>query len=370
MVGIVIPIQCEGGPGTLGSSSAGSTKRFDAKCTGNRKGSDAVLRKPMLKKNSRQKLRTYNIQIQLEANKDDRLKNVVPKVTTQTPTPMANRKNGVSTKGSSKSVSVPSSKMLPRRISNKDLRGVTRRQSSKDLRSVLMKRQSSRDIVNGHGHKNVTKDPVIKSLIKRQSSQDFKLDRYTIRRDSINGLRIVSHAATDVDDDTEQDTLDRLSDIAIKDDPNEFSKFQLDALKTHNSYRRKHKVQTLKLDADLCKRAKEYADFLAKTDTFEHSGDADFGENLYWSWSSDPRWKLEGVEPVTSWYDECRGYDYSREPVSLDTGHFTQLVWSETTHLGVGVTQSTKTGKFYVVMKYSPPGNIIGSYRHHVKPPV
>ena len=64
----------------------------------------------------------------------------------------------------------------------------------------------------------------------------------------------MSHAATDVDDDTEQDTLDRLSDIAIKDDPNEFSKFQLDALKTHNSYRRKHKVQTLKLDADLCKR--------------------------------------------------------------------------------------------------------------------
>jgi len=365
MVGIVIPIHCEGGPGTLGSSS---NPRYDAKCIKNRKGSDAVARKPMLKKNSRQKLRTYNIQIQLEASKDDKSKNV-PKVTTQTTTPLVNRKNAVSTKGSSKSVSVPSSKMLPRRISNKDLRGVTRRQSSKDLRSVLMKRQSSRDIVNGHGHKNVTKDPVI-NLIKRQSSQDFRLNRYTIRRDSINGLRIVSHDATDVDDDTEQDTLDRLSDIAISEESNEFSKFQLDALKTHNTYRSKHKVPNLKLDADLCKRAKEYSDFLAKTDTFEHSGDADFGENLYWSWSSDPRWKLEGVEPVKSWYDECQGYDYSREPVSLDTGHFTQLVWSDTTHLGVGVTQSKKTGKFYVVMKYSSPGNIIGSYRHHVKPPI
>ena len=53
----------------------------------------------------------------------------------------------------------------------------SRRQSSKDLRSVLMKRQSSRDIVNGHGHKNVTKDPVIKSLIKRQSSQDRDVNR-------------------------------------------------------------------------------------------------------------------------------------------------------------------------------------------------
>lgn len=56
MVGIVIPIQCEGGPGTLGSSSSGSTKRFDAKCTGNRKGSDAVLRKPMLKKKFKAKI--------------------------------------------------------------------------------------------------------------------------------------------------------------------------------------------------------------------------------------------------------------------------------------------------------------------------
>ena len=36
-------------------------------------------------------------------------------------------------------------------------------------------------------------------------------------------------------------------------------------------------------------RAAEYADFLAKTDTFEHSGDEENGENLYWSWSSDPR---------------------------------------------------------------------------------
>merc|ERR1712154_142852 len=63
----------------------------------------------------------------------------------------------------------------------------------------------------------------------------------------------------------------------------------------------------------------------AKTDTFEHSGDEENGENLYWSWSSDPRWVVEGDEPVRSWYDECRGYNYSREPRDTESGHFTQL---------------------------------------------
>ena len=149
--------------------------------------------------------------------------------------------------GNNVSVSVPSNKVLPRRASSKDLRGaVTRRQSSKDLRSHVIRKQSSRDNV---GHKNVKKDHVI-NLINRQSSQDFRLDRYTIRRDSINGLRIVSKDVTDDD----RDTLNRLSDIAISEDKQQFSKFQQDALKAHNNYRNRHGVANLTLDNQLCKR--------------------------------------------------------------------------------------------------------------------
>jgi len=363
MVGVVIPIHLESGSPGGGASSSLSSSISDAKCTRNRRGSDAALRKPLWKKNSRQKLRTYNIEIQVEGgSRDDRNQTTRPNIKTEV-APDNVRKNGISNKiGNNVSVSVPSNKVLPRRASSKDLRGaVTRRQSSKDLRSHVIRKQSSRDNV---GHKNVKKDHVI-NLINRQSSQDFRLDRYTIRRDSINGLRIVSKDVTDDD----RDTLNRLSDIAISEDKQQFSKFQQDALKAHNNYRNRHGAANLTLDNQLCKRAAEYADYLANTDTFEHSGDADYGENLYWSWSSDPRWRLEGEEPVTSWYDECRGYNYTREPVSLDTGHFTQLVWSDTTQLGVGVTQSEKTGKFYVVMKYYPPGNIIGRYTKHVPPP-
>ena len=45
-----------------------------------------------------------------------------------------------------------------------------------------------------------------------------------------------------------------------------------------------------------------------------------YGENLYWSWSSDPSWELPAEEAVTSWYDEKSGYDFAKEPLDTDSG--------------------------------------------------
>merc|ERR1712001_165669 len=115
---MVIPIQIEGGRSPA------------AKSVQQRNGGEAAIRKPLRKKNSRQKCRTFNIEIELEGF-------------------TAERKNGISSQGENKmSVSVPvPSKKVTRRTSSKDLRGVIRRQSSKDLRAGLMRRQSSRDLV-------------------------------------------------------------------------------------------------------------------------------------------------------------------------------------------------------------------------------
>ena len=212
----------------------------------------------------------------------------------------------------------------------------SRRQSSKDLRQGLLRRQSSRDVTGGP--KPV---PVAVAVDPRLELGE----RVTIRRDSVNGLRILTR---DTEAEAEADTLQvsrdwwrpgaelslvqRLSDIAISATA-EFSRFQVAALRTHNVYRARHGVPALTLDTELCRRcsgtyfacfprkdiatyrrAAEYADYLAQSDTFEHSGDEDNGENLYWSWSSDTSWQLEGAEPVTSWYDECAApaYDYAR----------------------------------------------------------
>jgi len=341
---MVIPIQIEGGGGGCSPS---------AKYSHQRKGCEAVLRKPLRKKNSRQKCRTFNIEIELEG--------LAGKET-------AERKNGISSKqGQTKgSVSVPS-KMITRRTSSKDLRGVLRRQSSRDLRPGLLRRQSSRDLVSKLPHQDTSSQQ--SRMVAGQSRADVCMpgldDRFTIRRDSINGLRIVSKL-----EQSETEALDGLGEIALTEQKKEFTKFQTDALKTHNVYRAKHGARPLTLSQDLCSRAQEYAESLATTDTFQHSGDPDLGENLYWSWSSDPAWSCGGQEPTVSWYEESKGYRYDREPRDTESGHFTQLVWSDSTMLGVGVSRSAKTGRFYVVMKYDPPGNIIGSYTDHVNRPL
>ena len=42
----------------------------------------------------------------------------------------------------------------------------------------------------------------------------------------------------------------------------------------------------------LCKFAQEWADTLAKQDRFEHRPDQKYGENIYCTWSSDPKAKV------------------------------------------------------------------------------
>lgn len=161
---------------------------------------------------------------------------------------------------------------------------------------------------------------------------------------------------------------DNLSQISLGEGQG-FTTFQEAALVSHNKYRDRHGVQHLQLDTKLCKVAQLYANKLAATNMFEHSGDSVYGENLYWGWSSDPAWVLGGEEAVDSWYDEKMGYDYSREPDDTESGHFTQLVWAGSSKLGVGLARSSKTGRYLVVMKYDPAGNFLGRYEQNVLRP-
>ncbi|RUS83069.1 hypothetical protein EGW08_009155, partial [Elysia chlorotica] len=75
-----------------------------------------------------------------------------------------------------------------------------------------------------------------------------------------------------------------------------------------------------------------------------------------------------GAEVTELWYDEIKDYNWDDPGFSMNTGHFTQLVWKACTHLGIGRSQSTSSGLFVYVANYSPAGNMLGAFQENVLP--
>ncbi|XP_034451747.1 Golgi-associated plant pathogenesis-related protein 1-like isoform X1 [Hippoglossus hippoglossus] len=128
--------------------------------------------------------------------------------------------------------------------------------------------------------------------------------------------------------------------------------FQKEFLETHNAYRAKHGAPPLTLSSDMNDSSQKWADHLLQLGVFKHS-DTKNGENIYNKTGSAA---VTGKEAVDAWYGEIKDYNWSSPGFGMKTGHFTQVVWKDTTKLGVGVA-SVGT-KAYVVAQYSPPGNM------------
>ncbi len=76
-----------------------------------------------------------------------------------------------------------------------------------------------------------------------------------------------------------------------------------------------------------------------------------------------------GKQPTDSWYSEIKYYDFNQGGFSMQTGHFTQLVWKDTKKVGAGLAYNGDRTKAYVVAQYAPPGNYEGEYEENVLPP-
>lgn len=92
---------------------------------------------------------------------------------------------------------------------------------------------------------------------------------------------------------------------------------------------------------------------MADTDTFEHSGVRNEGENLL---EASPNATLAAA--AQDWCNEISNYSGQNIPDGNfeSYGHYTQVVWPTTTAVGMGAARSA-SGKVYVCGRYSPPGN-------------
>merc|ERR1719397_149234 len=78
---------------------------------------------------------------------------------------------------------------------------------------------------------------------------------------------------------------------------------------------------------------------------------------------------LPGDRATYMWYNECvhPGYNFGRQK-NPGTGHFTQVVWRGTTHIGAARIRAGN--KSFVVANYLPAGNMISRYEENVPAPI
>jgi len=130
----------------------------------------------------------------------------------------------------------------------------------------------------------------------------------------------------------------------------------------HNRYRAKHCAPPLVWSDKLAKVAQKWVDTLVKKGcAFEHSG-SDYGENL----AAGTAGAMSPDAVVDMWYREVDRYDFKHGGFSMDTGHFTQLVWKSTKRVGCGMR--TCKGLDVWVCNYDPAGNWERQYRQNVLP--
>jgi len=107
--------------------------------------------------------------------------------------------------------------------------------------------------------------------------------------------------------------------------------------------------------SELAAIAEDWALRLAADDCgLQHRSDARYGENLYaiYGTSASPQ------EVVDSWVSEAADYNYKKNRCKGVCGHYTQVVWRKSRHLGCAAARCSQ-GEVWVC-NYDPPGNFVG----------
>ena len=121
-----------------------------------------------------------------------------------------------------------------------------------------------------------------------------------------------------------------------------------------NAYRLLHHAPPVQWSATLAQLEQAHTDACV----FAHSIDQ-YGENLGLGYASV-------IDAVNAWYNEVNNYDYNNPGFSMNTGHFTQLVWVNTKYIGCSQTVCPQLRATFYGCKFDPPGNYNGQYQTNV----
>lgn len=139
-------------------------------------------------------------------------------------------------------------------------------------------------------------------------------------------------------------------------------------LEAHNQPRQAVGVPDLQWSTELATSAQRWADQLLATNSFQHSpatlrNGGRIGENLASRSSSAPGGSLSTpARAIAGWVDEQSDYNYATNSCTPGKmcGHYTQMVWAETTEVGCALARNANATREVWVCHYSPSGNVVG----------
>ncbi len=133
------------------------------------------------------------------------------------------------------------------------------------------------------------------------------------------------------------------------------NKEQKNILRYHNKVRKNVKVPALTWSPKLAKYAQKWARTIKNQNCSLSHSHSEYGENLF---KANKKYKV--VDAAKSWEKEKKYY--LREPLNQNNvqraGHYTQMVWRNTTKLGCAKTMCGN--EILVVCNYDPAGNYLG----------
>jgi pathogenesis-related protein 1 len=134
-----------------------------------------------------------------------------------------------------------------------------------------------------------------------------------------------------------------------------------DYVALHNAARAEVGVGQVWWDATLQGYAEWYADQRRGDCAGQHSQGSGYGENLYWGPGG---WPWSGVDAVNLWVAEREFYDYNSNTCSgpYGCGHYTQVVWRDTTYIGCARVECDNNLGVFITCNYWPPGNWEGQW--------
>ncbi|XP_037431575.1 pathogenesis-related protein 1-like [Triticum dicoccoides] len=134
---------------------------------------------------------------------------------------------------------------------------------------------------------------------------------------------------------------------------------QKDFVDVHNAARADVGVREVTWDDTVAAYAQSYAEQCRGDCKLIHTSPGGrYGENLYGGDGFGTKWTA--ADAVSSWAKEKQDYDHGSNTCSAICGHYTQVVWRNSTAIGCARAVCASGNGVFIICSYSPPGNYPG----------